>query len=194
MSSRLEVIAGPMFAGKTEELIRRTKREQYAHRSVVVIKPYIDTRTESFIASRAVDAHGNSIIVERFEATVTHSAQEIQAACSPSVQTVVVDEAQFFGNELPYIIGTVLSARKDEDFLVIVSGLDLDYALRPFGPMPLLLAMADEVIKLDAICMRCHARGARFTQRIRGTSATVQVGDLGDYQVRCRRCHYIFTE
>jgi thymidine kinase len=194
VSSRLEVVAGPIFSGKTEELIRRIKRELIARRNVLVIKPFVDFRTADFIASRAIDAEGKPFIVERYPASIIHDNADLRRALLASYDMLAVSEAQFFGPEFPLAIEALLHERMHDDLIVVAEGLDLDYRKLPFGAMPALLAMADDVRKLDAICMKCHCKGARFTQRIRGTSATVQVGDAGDYEVRCRTCHYVFSE
>lgn len=198
MPARLEVIVGPMFAGKTEELIRRLKRERFAKRTVQVIKPYFDDRTQDFIASRAIGEDGRVHIVEKIPALVVHNSQEMDDALRgisvPLADTIAIDEGQFGDDSLPLMIGQDLRERKAEDHIVIVSGLDLDYAMHPYGPMPPIMALADEVTKLTAICMKCHARGARFTQRLRGTTEQNQTGDFGDYEVRCIGCHYVFGE
>jgi thymidine kinase len=199
--ARMKAIVGPMFSGKTEEVIRQIKREQYAQRSVHIIKPHVDTRTEAFIASRKIDRDGTAQIVEQYPATVIHNIEELRRELwrgnaefripGPLYKTLAIDEAQFFGLELPELLTKLMAEQAHSDFTVIVAGLDLTWALQPFGCMPQLLAMADEVTKLDAICMKCRKPGGRFTMRIRGTNADVQVGDTGDYEVRCRTCHEI---
>lgn len=192
MPSRLEVIAGPMFSGKSEELLRRLKREQFAQRHMLVIKPQIDTRTEAFIASREIDNRGHERLTARWPAIVTATDTDLADLASLRFDTLAIDEAQFFKPEtFLSAIATLLEKHRCEDFLIIAAGLDLDYRLLPFGAMPGLLAIADDTLKLTAICMRCHARGARFTQRIHGTDAVNQVGGFGDYEVRCRSCHTI---
>lgn len=189
MSSRLEVICGPMFSGKSEELIRRINRERIARREVLVIKPYVDTRTENFIASRAVNDQGESYITDKIEAHVLKTCGEIWNLLKSHHQTLAIDEAQFCGEGLPSVVRTLLHERSHEEFAIMVSGLDTDFAHRPFGPMGTLLAMADDITKLTAICMKCFAREARLTQRIGGNRQQVQVGDRRDYEVRCRQCY-----
>lgn len=193
MPSTLEVIVGPMFAGKTEELIRRIKRELIAHRKVRVIKPIEDTRTEAFIASRALDATGTSVIVERYEAFVIATEDDLERALEESADMIAFSEGQFLPAWVPARIRRLLHERVEDELIVVVEGLDLNYRLEPFGPMPEFLAMADSVLKLDAICMKCHRKGARFTQRVRGSLEVLQPGDRGSYEVRCRKCHTIFT-
>jgi thymidine kinase len=191
MSSRLEVIAGPMFSGKSEELIRRIERAQWAGKRVKIIKPAIDDRVEGEIASRVLQ-EGVSMIHKRFPAIAIKSSNELLELRYEEIDLLAADEAQFFDSEFAYTLSDVLQ-KNGENLRVVASGLDLDYALRPFGTMPQLLAMADKVTKLDAVCMKCGADEARFTQRLQGSTAQNQVGNIGDYQVRCRPCHFIFA-
>lgn len=196
MPARLEVIAGPMFSGKSEELIRRLKREAFAKRAVHALKPHVDTRTgiKASIAARAVGTDGESRIVQEYDAVAPIGPDGLRYELGLPFDTFAFDEGQFFPKDLAPAIGELLTRRKADNVLVLVAGLDLDYRLRPFGPMPNLMAMADSVTKLDAVCMKCHQHGARFTQRITGSTDQVQVGDVGSYEVRCRKCHYIFGE
>lgn len=190
MSSQMLAVVGPMFAGKSEELLRLIKREKIARRKVLVIKPYVDTRTEAFIASRAIDESGGTRIVESCPALVIHDDAELWAAVKQDFDTLVIDEAQFFQTPgFMSVIKWLLVEKDAKDLLVIVAGLDTDYRMEPFGPMPQLQAIAANVTRLAAICMKCFSRGARLTQRIRGTEEQVQVGDSGDYEVRCLACH-----
>ncbi len=193
MPSTLEVIVGPMFAGKTEELIRRIKRELIAHRNVQVIKPADDDRTKDYIASRALNTERKSYETERYSAIIITTEEDLERALEENADMIAFSEGQFLPSWVPKCIRRLLHERVEDELIVVVEGLDLDYKLEPFGPMPEFLAMADSVQKLDAICMKCHRKGARFTQRVSGTLDTVQTGDINSYEVRCRKCHTVFT-
>lgn len=182
MAARLEVIAGPMFSGKTEELIRRLVREQIAGRNVVVVKPSIDNRYDK---GSYVTSHGG----HKMEAMLVDSPNEIERVIDVA-DVVGIDEVQFFPESVvPVIISLVSSGRK-----VIVSGLDTTYRREPFGSVPHLMAIAEGVTKLTAICHSCGEE-AYFTQRlVDGEPAsfsgpTVVVGALDSYEARCRECY-----
>jgi thymidine kinase len=138
----IEVICGSMFSGKTEELIRRMKRAQYAKQKVEIFKPEIDTRYD---AIKVVSHEGNSI-----HSTPVPASSHILLLAS-DVEVVGIDEAQFFDTGLT----DVCNQLADSGVRVIVAGLDMDYLGKPFGPMPALLAIAEHVTKVHAICMRC---------------------------------------
>lgn len=193
MSSRLEVIAGSMFSGKTEELIRRVKRAEWARKPVLLIKPESDTRANCIRARSIVD--GQVICTDSMPAHEVAAFEDVLMLMERFRPSVLgMDEAQFFE---PWIVDAVqflLQGHRSDDLRIIASGLDLTYAREPFGSMPRLLAIADEVTKLTGVCMKCGADGARFTQRTAGGTSTVQVGDADSYEVRCRSCHYIFGQ
>jgi thymidine kinase len=180
----LEVVCGSMFSGKSEELIRRVKRSQLAKRNVIVFKHSLDDRTTT---EYVVSHNGN-----RFEAIPIENPSTILAVAEKDIDVVGVDEIQFFRQEIIEVICTLVDAGKR----VIVAGLDLDFRGVPFGPMPTLMAIADNVTKLKAICMICGAE-AHFTQRlVNGKPAqfddpTILVGAQEKYQARCRNCHAI---
>ena len=169
----IEAIAGCMFSGKSEELIRRLRRAVIARQKVQVFKPAADTRAEGVTSrdNRSLDA----INVD--------SSQEMRKLISWGIDVVGVDEAQFFDDGLPALVNEMA----DSGMRVIVAGLDLDFRRQPFGPMSTIMAQADYVQKLHAICMRC-GQPALYSQRIAGGSETVQVGDADSYEARCRRC------
>ncbi len=173
---RLEVITGGMFCGKSEELVRRLRRAMIARQTVQVFKPATDTRysTELLVTrdNRELDAE-----------TVDDSA-ELRARLRPDVDVVGIDEAQFFDLA---IVG-VLDRLADEGRRVVVAGLDLDYRRQPFGPMPAIMALAEYVEKLHAVCVRC-GEPAQYSQRLSGGDEQVQVGDTDAYEARCRRCY-----
>jgi len=168
---RLEVICGPMFSGKTEELLRRVRRAQIAKQPTVVFKPATDTRWDAH-AVRSHDANESPSVMVR-------SSAEIGAwmAGQPRhIPVVAIDEAQFFDNELPRLCAKLA----DEGHRVIAAGLDLDFTGEPFGCMPELLARAEEVAKLNAVCLET-GRPAHFSHRIAGGTATVEVGEKDRY-------------
>jgi thymidine kinase len=190
MPARLEVIAGPMFSGKTEELVRRINRSLFAKRKVLVLKPQTDTRTMAFIRARGV-RNGRDFTTARIPALVVDSRDTLVRSLERDKWNLVAaDEAQFFGDFLYEELRRYLEANKAGDVRVILSGLDLDFALMPFNFMPQFLAMADEVTKLTAVCMKCGGE-ARFTQRLTKEREKVVVGGSNKYQARCRECHYI---
>ena len=171
----IEVIAGSMFSGKTEELIRRLRRAKYAKQSVQVFKPRIDTRySETHVAS-----HDKNL----FESHVIENACEIEKHVHPDTRVVGIDEGQFFESDLVDIV-TRLANR---GVRVIIAGLDLDWRGKPFDPMPSLMAVAEKVDKLQAVCVVCGDSASR-TQRLVKSSAHVLVGDHDAYEARCRSC------
>jgi len=182
----IEVIAGPMFSGKSEELIRRVKRVMIAGQKVRVFKPRLDDR---YHKTDVVSHDG-----QRVEAEPVASAAELleQVEANGPVEVVAVDEAQFFDDELP----EVLERLADRGIRVIAAGLDLDFRGEPFGPMPQLLARAEFVEKLSAVCVRC-GRAATRTQRLidgepaRASDPVILVGAMEAYEPRCRGCHVL---
>lgn len=169
----VEVIAGCMYSGKTEELIRRCRVEAvYGKRSVRVFKPAIDDR---YAGSKVVTHMGTEL-----EAEGVVNAQDILALCE-GIQIVGIDEAQFFGPELVGVVDQLARGGKR----VIVAGLDLDYTGKSFGPMPDLLALAEFVTKVQAICVVCGNSAAR-SQRLTQDDALVVVGAEGVYEARCQ--------
>lgn len=181
---RLDVVCGSMFSGKSEELIRRVKRSQLAKHNVIVFKHSLDDRT----ATEYVVSHNGN----KFEAIPIENPSTILAVAERDVEVIGIDEVQFFSQEIIQVICTLVDAGKK----VIVAGLDLDFRGIPFGPMPTLMAIADNVTKLKAICMIC-GDDAHFTQRlVNGKPAhfddpTILVGAQEKYQARCRDCHAI---
>ena len=176
----IEVIAGCMFSGKTEELIRRLRRAQIAKQKVKIFKPKIDTRySESDIVSHSEQSLPSILISDINE--VIEQAKD--------AQVIGIDEAQFFSNDIIDICNSLASDGKR----VIVAGLDQDYRGIPFEPMPQLLAIAEYITKTLAICMNC-GNPADKTQRKTTSSERVVVGAAEIYEARCRKCHYIPKE
>src|ERR1051326_3008674 len=171
----IEVIAGSMFSGKSEELIRRLRRAKIARLKVQVFKPEIDVRySRDHIVSHSEMRH---------ESRVARTSDEILAQVEPDTQVVGIDEGQFFDNKLVEVANT-LAAR---GLRVIVAGLDQDYTGKPFGPMPQLLAVAEYITKTHAICVRC-GQPANYSQRTVEVEGQVVVGASDAYEARCRRC------
>ena len=199
MTARLEVIVGPMFSGKTELLIAKLHRAQYARKRVRIIKPAHDTRTQGFIASRAVHPDGTVEVTDTLSAVMVRSEQEFTRVVEPfDFDVLAVDEAQFFPLDEPLRdslgwfgrkIRDVLRKRRDTHLRIIVAGLDMDFAEQPFGPIPGLLAIADSVEKLTGVCMVCGSDAGYISQRLIPGEKQLVVGDAGEYQVRCRRCY-----
>lgn len=180
LRGHIEVIAGGMFSGKSEELVRRMRRALIARQRVQVFKPDADTRhaPEQLVTrdNRALDA-----------VSVADTA-DLRRKLHWGVQVIGVDEAQFFDLAL----STLAMELADAGLRVIVAGLDQDFQRRPFGPMPALLAVAEYVDKMHAICVRCGSP-AHYSQRTAGGEEQVQVGDLDAYEARCRRCYEPFV-
>jgi thymidine kinase len=199
MTARLELIVGPMFSGKTERLIARLHRAQYARKRVRILKPAHDTRTHGTVASRAVNPDGTTEVTATLSAIMVRGAADFQRAIADDDYDVLaVDEAQFFPLDEPMrdslgwfgrAIRDLLRAKARSDLRIIVAGLDMDFAEQPFGPMPGLLAMADSVEKLTGVCMVCGSDGGYISHRIIPGAAQLMVGDAGEYQVRCRSCY-----
>ena len=180
----LTVITGSMFSGKTEELIRRLRRALYARRSVQAFKHALDTRS----GITEIRTH-NGIL---HEAAAVSSSEELLERVEPESDLIAVEEAQFFDE------GIVEACRSlaDSGYQVIVAGLDMDFRGRPFGPMPTLLAEADEVVKLRAICAICGRDASRSQRLIDGRPApasapTILVGAQETYEARCRQHHEV---
>jgi len=171
----LEVICGPMFSGKTEELIRRLKRAVIAKKRVQIFKPRIDARYEA----EMVVSHS----AQKIHCTLVDRAEEIAAKVSADTEVVGIDEVQFLGT------GAVEVCQRlaDKGVRVIVAGLDLDYRGVPFDPMPQLLAVAESITKELAICVVCGGPGSR-SQRTVAAEERVVVGAAGQYEPRCRKC------
>lgn len=170
----IEVITGSMFSGKTEELIRRLRRAEIARQKVEIFKPSIDTRysatevvshDEKAIRSTAVDNSGTILLL------------------SGDVDVVGIDEAQFFDNGLIEVCNSLA----DMGMRVIVAGLDMDFKGLPFGPVPELMACAEDVTKLHAVCMRC-GNLAQYSHRLSGTEKLVLLGEKETYEPLCREC------
>ncbi len=172
---RVEVICGSMFSGKTEELIRRMRRAQFARQRVQIFKPSIDVR---YSEEEVVSHEGTSIM-----STPVDSSQSILLLCGDS-EVIGIDEAQFFDEG---IVG-VCNELANRGVRVIVAGLDLDFRGTPFGPMPQLLAIADDVLKVHAICMRCGSL-AYVSHRIVEGDRQVMLGETKEYEPLCRECY-----
>ncbi|MBP3567129.1 MAG: thymidine kinase [Paraprevotella sp.] len=172
---RIEVICGSMFSGKTEELIRRLKRAQFAHQSVEIFKPTIDTRYDEV---NVVSHEGNAIM-----STPIESSASI-LLLGEETDVVGIDEAQFFDDNLV----NVCNELANRGVRVIVAGLDIDFKGVPFGPMPALCAVADEVTKVHAICVRCGAL-AYVSHRTINEDKRVLLGEQSIYEPLCRACY-----
>ena len=173
-SGKIEVICGCMFSGKTEELIRRIRRAQIAKLSVVVFKPFIDSR----YSTNEIVSHNNM----KIESISLKSSMQIKNY-SLDFDVIGIDEAQFFDkNILKVCQQLALNGKR-----VLIAGLDKDYRGLPFGSMPQLMCEADYLDKLRAICVKC-SRSASFTKRISTEVDQVVIGELDKYEARCRKC------
>lgn len=173
---RIEVICGSMFSGKTEELIRRMKRARFAKQKVEIFKPAIDVR----YSDEDVVSHDHNII----PSTPIDSSDSI-LLLSSDTDVVGIDEAQFFDNRLP----DVCNELANRGVRVIVAGLDMDYKGVPFGPIPALCAIADDVTKVHAICVKCGAL-AYVSHRLVANDKRVLLGETEEYEPLCRDCYH----
>jgi thymidine kinase len=180
----IEMVCGSMFSGKTEELIRRVRRARIAKQKVQVFKPALDNRYRA----EHVSSHNGM----HWEAVPVGDAREILERLEPDTTVVAVDEVQFFDWE----ISEVCNELAQRGLRVILAGLDMDFRGEPFGPMPLLMAEAEEVTKLQAICVVCGAPASRTQRLIDGRPAAfddpiILVGGSESYEARCRHCHQV---
>ena len=180
----LEVITGSMFSGKTDELIRRLRRATIARQKVQVFKPVIDNR----YAVEKVTSHAGS----DFDAIPVERAADIRSRLQADTTVIGVDEAQFFDDEIISIVDEFAG----QGMRVIVAGLDTDFRAEPFGPVPELMARAEKVDKLQAICMVCGEPASRTQRLVNGIPArydepVVIVGAAEMYEARCRRHHEV---
>ncbi len=171
----IEVICGSMFSGKTEELIRRLKRARFANQSIEIFKPIIDTRYDE----KNIVSHDENM----FRSNPVPSSQNILLLAGEA-DVIGIDEAQFFDNGLLEVCNS-LAVR---GIRVIVAGLDMDYLGNPFGPIPDLMAAAEFVTKLHAVCMQC-GNPAMYSYRISKDSDQIVLGEKDKYEPRCRYCY-----
>lgn len=172
----IEVICGSMFSGKTEELIRRMRRAQLARLDVAVFKPRTDTR---YHAADVISHDSNSLRSK----PINHASDIL--SLDNSIRVVGIDEAQFFDDGLPGVCNTLAN----QGIRVIVAGLDMDFKGRPFGPIPALMAIAEHVTKVHAVCMQCGAP-ANYSFRIADNDEKLLLGERESYEPRCRVCFY----
>jgi len=180
---RVEVISGVMFSGKSEELLRRIRRAQIARKRVQVFKSGLDHR---YAGVRRLTSHDGSEI----DAVPVRSAREIRDLVNPETEVVGIDEVQFLDADVVELVQWLADRR----VRVIVAGTDMDFRGRPFGPMGALMATAETVDKLHAICVRCGEAATRNQRLIDGEPAppgapVIRVGGAETYEARCRRCH-----
>ena len=180
----IEVICGCMYAGKTEELLRRVRRIQYAKKEVVLFKPKIDNR----YSEEAVVSHNKN----QLKSVSISKSSEIFKHITQNTYAVAIDEVQFFDND---IVG-VCNSLANSGIRVIVAGLDCDFRGEPFGPVPELLARAEDITKLSAICQVCGAPATRTQRIINGVPAkysdpVILVGATESYEARCRHHHIV---
>jgi thymidine kinase len=183
-SGWLEIIVGSMFSGKSEELIRRLKRTRIARQKMQVFKLAIDDR---YSLADIVSHDG-----DKLEAVSVASAAAIMPLVADDTEVVAVDEVQFFDPE----IVTVCQRLANQGRRVILAGLDQDFRGEPFGSVPVLMALAEEVTKLRAICMRCGGPASRTQRLVNGRPAyyedpVIMVGAQENYEARCRKCHEV---
>ncbi len=184
MSGSLEVIVGSMFSGKSEELIRRAKRSLIARRPVQVFKPAVDDR----FGTEAVRSHDG----DSFVAIPVRTSADLRARIGADTAVVAIDEVQFFDAGIVDVCRQLVADGRR----VVCAGLDLDFRGEPFGPVPALLALAERVDKLQAICVRCGEPGTRTQRIVDGVPADydepiIVIGAQEAYEARCRGCHEV---
>jgi thymidine kinase len=185
-SGWIEVICGSMFSGKSEELIRRIRRAQFAKQEIIVFKPRLDDR---YSKESVVSHNGTSFIAQPIE-----KAKDIFDFVHEEVDVIAVDEAQFFDNEIVEVVQSLAN----KGHRVILAGLDQDFRGQPFGPMPQLMSVAEQVTKLQAVCTICGSPASRTQRLINGNPAcyedpVILVGASEAYEARCRHHHDVPT-
>lgn len=180
----IEVICGPRFAGKSEELIRRVKTLSYANQKIMAFKPAIDNRYDK----TAIASHNGA----KWEAYAVKTVDDIAKTVTKDTQVVAIDEVQFFGEDVADLCNHFASRGRR----VIVAGLDMDFRGEPFGPMPKLLAQAEIVTKLTAACTVCGCAATRTQRLVNGSPAhytdpVIRVGAKESYEARCRKHHQV---
>lgn len=183
-SGWVEVVCGSMFSGKSEELIRRVRRAQFAKQKIVVFKPKIDDR----YSKKSVVSHNGTT----FTAIPVSSSNEMFQFIDAEVDLIAIDEVQFFDQEVVKVIQRLA----DEGYRVIAAGLDQDFRGEPFGQMPELMAIAEQVTKLQAVCAVCGSPASRTQRLINGKPASyhdpvIMVGAAEAYEARCRHHHEV---
>lgn len=182
---RIEVICGSMFSGKTEELIRRIKRATFARQKVVIFKPQIDTRySDENVVSHDRNAVVSTPISKADEIMTSLGLTAGEAARPMGIDVVGIDEAQFFDEKLVEVCNTLAFC----GVRVIIAGLDMDFKGTPFGPIPALCAIADEVTKVHAICVKC-GNLAYVSHRLVSNDNQVLIGEQSEYEPLCRECY-----
>ena len=181
----IEVVAGVMFSGKTEELMRRVRRAMIARKRVQVFKSHLDDRYDGVLSVSSHD--GNSV-----QAIPVDSSAQIASRIDPTAHVIAIDEAQFLDAGVCDLVTTLASRGRR----VILAGADTDFRGEPFGPMPQLMAIAEVVDKLHAICVLCGAAACRNQRLIEGVPAAwdspvIMVGGHDSYEARCRACHVV---
>jgi thymidine kinase len=181
----IEVVSGVMFSGKSEELLRRVRRATLARKRVQVFKSYLDER---YGGLGSVGTHDGG----RIESEPIQSSTELMARLRPDTEVVAIDEVQFLDDGVVEVANTLA----DRGVRVIAAGTDMDFRGEPFGPIGALLAVAEKIDKLQAICVRCGQLATRNQRLIDGRPApaegpTIQVGGLESYEARCRACHEV---
>ncbi len=182
----IEVICGSMFSGKSEELIRRVRRAQFAKQKIAVFKPQIDNR---YSEEAVVSHNGTTVIAHPIE-----KAEEMWSYIDDEYDVIAIDEAQFFGQDIIEAVQKLA----DHGYRVILAGLDQDFKGVPFGPMPYLMAISEQVTKLQAVCSECGSPASRTQRLINGEPAKaddpiILVGASEAYEPRCRHHHYVPT-
>ena len=173
----IEVITGPMFSGKSEELIKRIRVLGYANMNILIVKPKVDNRGE---VKKIISRNGTSVDTE-----LISNIHELDKLLNKNHQVLVIDEAQFLEGD----VAEYCNKKANKGLKIIVSGLDQDYLGNTFGPIPKLLSYAEFVIKLTAICFVCK-NAATMTYRKSKKGGVLQIGDKESYEARCRSCHF----
>ena len=175
-SGWIEVICGSMFSGKTEELIRRLRRAEYAKQNVQVFKPTLDNR----YSINNVSSHAG----RHFSAQEVETANDIAALLEDNTSVIGIDEVQFFGWEIVELCNWLANTGRR----VLVAGLDMDFKGNPFGPMPQLMAIAEYVTKVHAVCIQC-GNAANYSHRTVTEEKLVMLGETDTYEPLCRKCY-----
>ena len=192
-AATVEVITGPMFGGKTWELIHRILENRYGRKRELIVKPPKDTRTVDAVVARGINNQGEEFVVYSLPAvTVANPLSIIGLLEDHKPALLAIDEAHLFPSSLVHVINTLRNKADSPPLRIVIAGLDMDYRREPFPSVAHFLAIADAGIwKATGVCMACGARGATYTQALRALTSNTHAGSGETYEVRCRACHTI---
>lgn len=193
MPAHIIVYTGPMFSAKSRKLREQVNNAEHRSEKAVVVRPMNDRHDKPCIVIRKV-VNGVPQDEETYPATIVKSRKQFRTIWrDPKLALLAIDEGQMWERWLVRELERALDVRQNDDFRIVVAGLNRDYRRKPFGQMPYIMALARKIKVCYGVCMKCRSRKGEYTQRLRGGTSTVQPGNYGDYEVRCLPCHEIYT-